>query len=148
MIVTRNRSGDRSARMTSRPLTTLYFDSDCPICSREAAWLKQRDKNDRLGLTDIKSITDADLPAGCTRDDLMSVLHARLPDGSVVTRLGAARAAYDAIGRGGMMRWTGWPIVSPVMEILYTLFARNRLRIGAFLGAARCRGDSCHVGPA
>lgn len=132
--------------MSASPtVTTLYFDSDCPVCKREAAWLKQRDKHGRLALADILSLTDADLPCGYTRDDLMRVLHARLPDGIVVTRLAAARAAYDAIGRGWMMRWTGWPLFRPVMESLYTLFANNRIRIGTMLGAKRCEGGACEL---
>lgn len=131
--------------MTSRPVTILYFDSDCPICRREASWLKQRDKNNRLELSDINTISDADLPAGITRDALMRVLHARLPDGSIVTRLAAARAAYDAIGRRWMMRWTAWPFIGPVMEWCYSIFARNRIRIGTFLGAARCEGGACSM---
>lgn len=126
-------------------LTALYFDSECPICKCEAAWLKQRDKRNQLLLVDIQSLPDAGLPPGCSRDDLMRVLHARLPDGVIVTRLAAARAAYDAIGRGWMMRWTGWPLIRSVMEVLYSLFARNRIRIGSLLGAKRCEAGSCAV---
>jgi len=131
--------------MAASPITLLYYDSDCPVCSREAAWLKRHDKSGRIQLMDIISISDAEVPAGYSRDDLMRVLHARLPDGSIVTRLAAARAVYDAIGRGWMMRWTAWPLIRPVMEELYTIFARHRIRIGGFLGASRCANGACSI---
>lgn len=132
--------------MTNSPVTLLYYDSDCPLCSREAAWLKRHDKQGRIQLRDITSISDAEVPAGCSREDLMRVLHARLPDGAIVTRLAAARAVYDAIGRGWMMRWTGWPLLRPLMEVLYTFFARHRIRIGSFLGSAKCANGTCSTG--
>lgn len=124
----------------------LFYDSQCPVCNREAAWLKRHDRNNRLGLIDLATADTAELPAGLNHADLMRVLHARLPDGTIVTRLAAARAVYEAIGRGWMMRWTAWPPLRPVMEALYSLFARNRVSIGRFLGAApRCQAGSCAI---
>lgn len=112
----------------------LLYDGACPICRREAAWLRRADRRGRLQLVDI-SASDFD-PArfGLSRNAVEGALHAVGPNGQIVRGMDAVRAAYRAVGWGWLAAPTGWPILRPVFDRLYRAFARNRLRIGRWLG--------------
>ncbi|GAA5163299.1 DUF393 domain-containing protein [Viridibacterium curvum] len=117
---------------TLYPLT-VYYDRACPLCRREMHALKARDRLDRLHLVDISA---ADFDAGTSGFDAASLdatLHARGADGTVLRGLDAIQASYEAVGLGMLYRWTRAPLVRPLMDRAYRVFAAHRNTLSPFV---------------
>lgn len=50
----------------------MLYDGECPLCSREAAWLKKRDKNGALAFEDISAPGFDPAKYGLTREEVRS----------------------------------------------------------------------------
>lgn len=64
-------------------------------------------------------------------------IHVQLPDGSLLTGLDATHAAWKAVGKGWLYAPLRWPIIKPIADYGYTLFARHRYRISYWLTGQR-----------
>lgn len=128
-------------RMEAWPLTVL-FDGECPFCRIEARWLGRLDRAGKLRLEDI-SAPDFD-PAryGSTLTALMGTLHGVFPDGRQTHGMETFRQAYRAVGLGWLLAPTGWPLLRPVFDGLYRVFARYRVRAGRLFGRS-CEAGRC-----
>jgi len=107
----------------------VFFDGDCPLCSREIDLLRRLDKKGRIVFTDI---TSPEFDAGALGLDpgaLMERLHARLPDGEVVAGVEVLRRLYAAVGFERAVAISRVPGVSGALDLAYALFAKNRLRL-------------------
>ena len=78
----------------------LFFDGECPLCRREVAMMQRLDRRKRIVFTDIAAPGFDPAPLGRDHATLMASIHARLPDGSLVTGVEAFRRAYAALGLG------------------------------------------------
>ena len=124
---------------------TLLYDHACPFCRREALWLKRRDRNEALILEDI-SRNDFDASRyGLKQEIVDGTIHALLLDGRVVTGMEVFRQIYSAVGLGWVMAPTGWPLLRPIFDAAYRLFARHRVRLGRLTGRD-CEQDRCGTG--
>ena len=113
-----------SPRTAAHPVT-VYFDGDCPVCSREIGWYRRCRGADSVAWVDIQGNAFAPT-CGLTRDEALAELHVRRSDGSVVTgvdafvelwrelpgwrwlaRLAARRGVNRALryGYGVFLRW-------------------------------------------
>ncbi|MBM4153497.1 MAG: DUF393 domain-containing protein [Lentisphaerae bacterium] len=108
----------------------LLIDGDCPFCSAEAGWLSRRDRCGRLALVDIRADGFDAARHGADPAAVHAGLHAVMPDGRIVTRMDAVRAAYEAVGLGWLLAPTRWPGLRSLFDAAYDVFARNRLRWG------------------
>ena len=112
---------------------TLLYDGGCPLCVREVRWLGRRDgalhgEEPRLAFVDIDQPGyDPAAHAGVTYRQAMGRIHAIAADGSVLQDLAVFRAAYRLIGLGWLYAPTGWPLLGPLAEGLYRLWAERRL---------------------
>jgi len=126
--------------MSDRPIK-LLIDGDCPLCRREAAVIRRLDRG--RGRIDLVNIADPAFDPGAlglTTEAVNARMHAVLPGGQVVTGMEAFRRVYSALGRGWLLAPTGWPILRPIFDRLYTCFARNRHRL---TGRSRCADGRC-----
>lgn len=119
----------------------VFYDGGCPLCRREIAMLKRRDRGDRLKLVDIDNPTFRAEEVGKSRDELMARLHARLPSGEWIDGVEVFRRMYAAAGFGTLVRLSRAPLISPLLDVCYHIFARNRLR----LTGRGCVSGSCDV---
>ena len=110
------------------PLTML-IDGDCPLCSREVAWLSRRDRQGRLRFVDITADEFDPAEYGKTIDELMGSIHAVTPERETVTGVEVFRRAYRAVGLGWLVAPTAWPVLRPIFDQLYRIFARIRPRL-------------------
>ena len=140
-------TSDHRATRTG-PLTVLV-DGNCPFCRLERRWLQRLDArraSDGFGLCfdDIADPTfDASL-YGLELAALHGSIHAVEPDGTVLRGMDVFRAAYGAIGLGWLLAPTGWPLLKPVCDLGYRLFARYRVRLGRLFGRG-CDDGSCGI---
>jgi predicted DCC family thiol-disulfide oxidoreductase YuxK len=108
----------------------LLYDSACPICNMEVAFLRKRDVAHRIKFTDL-SAADYD-PAqhgNVAFERGMRKIRAVMPEGEVVTGMEVFRQTYNAIGLGWMFAITQLPLVGTVADSMYDVWAENRLRI-------------------
>ncbi|MGD9789565.1 MAG: thiol-disulfide oxidoreductase DCC family protein [Phycisphaerales bacterium] len=122
-----------------QPRMTLYIDGACGMCSREANLMVRLDQGRGFIAFDDINRPDFD-PASLGRSahDVHTRIHAKLDDGRVIEGLEVFRRAYALIGRGWLLAPTGWPILRPIFEALYRLFARHRRRISRLFFANAC----------
>ena len=117
--------------MGGGPALTILYDGGCPLCLREVRFLQRRDPEPhRLAFVDINAPTyDPGRHAGISYRDAMGRIHAIDGDGTVLRDVAVFRRAYELIGLGWLYAPTGWPLVAPLAEAAYRLWARLRLPV-------------------
>lgn len=116
----------------------LFYDGGCPICSREVRFLRRRDRRGAIRFTDIDAADFRPEPGGPTLNMLMARIHARLPDGSWVEGVEVFRRLYSAIGFGALVSVTRLPGIAHLLDLAYSVFAKNRRRV-----FGRCTTETC-----
>lgn len=119
----------------------LFFDGDCPLCMREVRLLQRLDKHERLRLTDLTTASP-EQTQGRSHRELMERMHGRLPDGAWIDGVEVFRRAYAAVGFRWLVAATRIAGIRHLLDIAYTLFAKNRLRL-----TGRCDDGACAVPP-
>lgn len=112
----------------------LLYDGQCPICRREVHWLMRRDRRDGLATEDIAAADFDPGKYGLTHQQVQEAIHGIKPDGTIVRGMDAVYEAYRAIGWGWVIAPTRLPVMRPAFDAAYRLFARNRQRLGQWLG--------------
>lgn len=112
---------------------TLLYDGGCPLCRREVSFLERRDRDlhgdqSRLAFVDIDS-PDFDPASHCgvTYAEAMGRIHGLTADGVILRDLAVFRRAYALIGLGWLHAPTGWPLIGPLAEWAYGVWAALRL---------------------
>ena len=119
----------------------LLYDGACPVCRREVLWLHRR-RPDAIAAVDITA-ADFDAAAlGLDFEQVNAALYGIRPDGGVTVGMDSLREGYRRAGLGWLIGWTGWWPARPTFDYLYRQFARNRMRIGGWLGREDC-GERC-----
>ena len=120
----------------------VFYDGDCPLCRREIELLRWFDRRRRIRFTNIAaSDFDAD-SVGIEFDDLMSEIHARLPDGRWIHGVEVFRRLYQAVGFGPLVLLSRAPVVSHLLDFGYRVFAKNRLK---WTGRCASGGGACPI---
>lgn len=121
----------------------VFYDGRCSVCVRSANYFRKHDRDRGLvRCIDFRADPEAAALADRPIEQLSASLHARLPNGTVQSGPEAIRTIMDALGRGWQARWTRWPIIRPIADRCYNVFARNRLR---FFEIKHECDDSCAV---
>ncbi|MFZ0828309.1 MAG: DUF393 domain-containing protein [Verrucomicrobiia bacterium] len=123
----------------------LLYDGQCPMCRREAQWLRRRNRDGHLAFEDISAPGFDPSRYGITQAEVMGVMHGVFPDGRIVRKVEVFREAYRAIGLGWLLAPTGWPGLRWIADWGYRWFARNRISIGRFLGGGSCETGTCDI---
>lgn len=109
----------------------LLYDGECPLCVREVNFLKKRDAGrGRVAFVDISADTyTPEDHGGVDFETAMGRIHAVLPDGTVIKNVEVFRRVYTILGMGWIYAATQWPIIAPVVNTLYALWADWRLAL-------------------
>jgi predicted DCC family thiol-disulfide oxidoreductase YuxK len=121
----------------------VFYDGGCPLCRREIAMLRRRDRGGRIRFADIDAadfFSQQSEQRERTYEELMAGIHGRLPDGTWIQGVEVFRRLYAAAGFRRLVRASRWPVVAPLLDMAYRVFARNRLRL-----TGRCSAASCKV---
>ena len=109
----------------------LLYDGECPLCVREVNFLQKRDRG--RGLVSFVDIADDDYDprenGGVDFATAMGRIHAVLADGSVIQNVEVFRRVYEILGIGWIYAATKWPIIGPVVDALYAVWADWRLAL-------------------
>jgi predicted DCC family thiol-disulfide oxidoreductase YuxK len=102
---------------------TVFYDGACPVCSREVAFYRDKAGAEELCWVDVSREAPADLD----RQAALARIHARLPDGRLVS---GAAAFAEVWRRVPGFRWLGrlvaWGPVTPLAEAGYRGFLKMR----------------------
>ena len=118
----------------------VFFDGGCPLCMREIRMLKRWDRRSKIRFTDIDAAGFQAAAVGKTQADLMAQIYGRLPDGNWIRGVEVFRRLYAAVGFGPVVFLTRLPVISQILDLGYTIFARNRLKL-----TGRCTIETCEV---
>ena len=109
----------------------LLYDGECPLCVREVNFLQKRDRG--RGLVSFVDIADDYYEptenGGVDFATAMGRIHAVLADGSVIQNVEVFRRVYEILGIGWIYAATKWPIIGPVVDALYGIWADWRLAV-------------------
>ena len=121
----------------------VFHDGACPLCMREVNLLRRMDQKQQIQFTDIAAAEFQAVAYGLRHKELMAEIQGRLPDGTWVRGVEVFRRIYTALGWGRLVKLTRLPVVTGLLECVYRLFARNRLRMTGrcSTGTAACRLD-------
>jgi len=129
--------------------TRVFYDGACPLCNAEMKLLRRWDRAQRLNLIDIAAPGYDDQAWPVSIAQMNALLHVRLPDGTWQTGMAATRHIYRVVGRGWMLAFTGWPLLSRVFDRAYAWFAHHRMpisaRVGKYFGTPRCSRGTCRI---
>ena len=109
---------------------TFLYDGGCPLCRRETDFLKGRDKFGNIKFVDINS--DDYNPTSyqnISYKKAMSNLHGILNNGNLIQGLDVLAYAYQLVGLGWVYFPIKIPIISSLLKIFYSLWAKYRLKI-------------------
>ena len=116
--------------MTAEHALTLLYDGGCPLCVREVEFLRRKDQGQRMQFVDINAADYCpETWSGITYRQAMARIHAIDAEGTVLKDVAVFRAAYRLIGLGWIYAPTKWPLIGPVIDAVYTVWARYRLLI-------------------
>ncbi|WP_240756880.1 thiol-disulfide oxidoreductase DCC family protein [Roseicella aquatilis] len=102
---------------------TVFYDGACPVCSREIAFYRGRAGAEALCWVDVSR----EAPAGLDRAAALARLHARLPDGRLVSGAAAFAEIWRRVpGFRRLGRLVAWGPVAPLAEAGYRAFLRLR----------------------
>jgi len=109
----------------------LLYDGDCPLCMREVNFLRKKDAG--RGLVKFVDIADDNYdPAengGVDFETAMGRIHAVQADGTVIKNVEVFRRIYSILGIGWLYAPTRWPIIGPIVDKLYDIWADLRLKV-------------------
>lgn len=108
----------------------VFFDADCPLCSKEIALIRRMDRG--RGRVDLVDLSADDFDAtdyGLEQSTIEARIHGMYPDGRVVEGVDVFVEIYRALGWGWITAPARWPGFRTLLDLAYLWFARNRLRL-------------------
>tara|TARA_Y100001968_G_scaffold10225_1_gene8582 strand:- start:2633 stop:3031 length:399 start_codon:yes stop_codon:yes gene_type:complete len=109
---------------------TIFFDGECPLCKREVDFLQSKNQNGHLKFIDINcSDFNSYFNHLITYKQAMERIHALKSDGSLIKDIEVFQEAYKWIGLGWIYAPTKLPVIDKLIEFIYRLWAKYRLRI-------------------
>ncbi|HWR78139.1 MAG TPA: DUF393 domain-containing protein [Thiobacillus sp.] len=82
---------------TPAPLLNPYYDSGCPVCTREIGFYQRRRGAERIHWVNLPQCADEDLGADLSREAATARQHARWPDGRLVSGAQAFTAPWQTL---------------------------------------------------
>ena len=109
---------------------TFLYDGGCPLCTRETDFLKRRDKFGNIKFVDINNDDyDPTNYQDISYKKAMSNLHGILHNGNLIQGLDVLAYAYQLVGLGWVYLPIKIPIISNILKIVYSFWAKYRLKI-------------------
>ncbi len=116
--------------MVSRTELIILFDGGCPLCQREVSFLRLKDVSKSISFVDINSSSyKPELFSDISYREAMGSIHAIKASGEVIKNLDVFREAYRIVGLGWIYAPTTLPVLAPVFDKVYQLWAGWRLNL-------------------
>lgn len=123
---------------------TVFYDGQCPLCLAEMRQLQALDQQGRLGFVDINGDDFSKRYPAIDQAQASRILHGQLDTGERLLGLDVTYRAWSLVGKHRWLALLRWPVVKPIADIGYRIFARYRYQISYWLtGQPRC--NSCSL---
>jgi predicted DCC family thiol-disulfide oxidoreductase YuxK len=116
----------------------VFFDGECPLCTREITLLRKMDRRGVIRFTDITASSFDASETPWTAEELMASIRGRRGDGTPIEGVEVFRQLYAAVGLRPLVALTRLPGVRQGLDFAYEKFAKNRLKL-----TGRCTPESC-----
>ena len=132
-------------------ITTMYYDGECHLCSREVDHYRKVDRTKQLAFVDISSPDFDAVAVGLDPQAVVGSLHVRTAEGQVVDGVDAFIAIWKSLPQyNWLARIVEKQPVHRLAEFGYAIFARVRpflpKRIKpASEGGANCDSGTCKL---
>ncbi|XP_072553315.1 uncharacterized protein [Salminus brasiliensis] len=121
----------------------VLYDGECPICVKEIELLRLVQKR-RAGSVDFVDISlpeyDERRYGGVSYEVAMKEMTVIDENDKIHRGIHAFAVMYKAVGLGWLARFISLPLIRPLMDHTYLVFARNRLR---WTGRDECTTGHC-----
>ena len=102
---------------------TVYYDGDCPVCSREIAVYRRQAGAEQCVWVDASSCPESALGAGLSRERALARFHVRRADGVLIDGMRGFTVLWRALPR---FSWAGriassWPFPL-LLDAAYRVF--------------------------
>jgi predicted DCC family thiol-disulfide oxidoreductase YuxK len=112
---------------TDNARCTVYYDGDCPICSREIATYRQARGSEAIDWIDASRCGDTALGPGIDRAAVLQRFHVRGADGTLISGAAAFVEIWKHLPAFAWLARIGArPRVLAVLDTLYAGFLRLR----------------------
>ena len=123
---------------------TILYDGGCPLCLREVDFLQRRDQWERLKFVDVNETEySPEHFQNITYRQAMERIHAIRSDGTILKDVAVFREAYKLIHLGWIYKPTTWPLIGYFVDRLYTIWAKNRLKITGRMSLEQLCNERC-----
>ena len=130
----------RYSKPQKKPDFILFYDGACPICIQEVRGLMRMNKQGKLAFQDINAASFKPEDFQLSHAELMAEIHGLKASGELIKGMPVFRELYSAVGLGWLLAPTTWPVLKPVFDYLYQVFAKNRSKLGRlFAHQAPCQ---------
>ena len=129
---------------TTKPVMTLLYDGQCPLCSREIAWLRSRAPR-QLAFQDVHADGFDSTILGVSLNDLLAEIHGISAEGSLIKGIDVFAIAYSAAGLNWLAAPLRWPWTRPLLKGFYSWFARYRKPLASLWGGTACQNGQCRI---
>lgn len=120
-----------NSRVTSDSCSqvTMYHDGDCPLCKFEVKAMQKLDSKKAIRWVDITKDKDALNEAGISYKQAMDRIHVRDENQKMLTGVRGFLAVWEHLPyyRRVVPVIRKVPLLLPLMETVYTVFAKYRL---------------------
>lgn len=108
----------------------VFYDADCPFCVRCAEWIRKKDVNKDIILSDVnKNLFMLEL-FGVKGEDALQDVHAVYRNGEVIKGPQVVRAALNILGYKKTLRLINFPGLGLIFNLLYGIVSKHRHHIG------------------
>lgn len=104
---------------------TLYYDGQCPLCSKEILWL-QRIQNGKLYFKDIHISKNDTLPS--SKKAMLKTLHLITENNEWLLGLDATARAWSHTPYGFIVKPLRWPLIRILADKIYRQWASSRYK--------------------
>ncbi|MEB3354076.1 MAG: DUF393 domain-containing protein [Cyanobacteriota bacterium] len=137
----------------STPALRILYDGGCPLCCREVAMLRRRDQrcnpeHPQLAFVNIDAVSyRPEEHGGISYREAMGRIHGISTSGEVLCDVAVFRRAYALVGLGWLYAPTRWPLLGPLADGAYGLWARWRLRLTGRPSLEQLCNERCTLQP-
>lgn len=121
----------------------IFYDSLCPACRIEVQWLKRLDRQNLVVFIDITDPSFDPSQYGRTLEQFIGSIHGRNRQGEIIHGMPVFREVYAVLGWGWLYGWTSLPLIRPLIDGLYAIFARIRPKFSGF--DSECQNSRCQI---
>lgn len=126
-------------------MLTIFYDGNCPLCSKEMQALERYDLHNRIQLEDIHQTNFEQKFPDIDKIKATEILHGKL-NGVTLLGLDVTCHAWRLVGKKPWIALLRLPIIKPFADLGYLFFAKHRTRISSLLmGKSYCENGQCGI---